>query len=266
MKKLIVLFFVALISIVTASAQDVITKKDGKKINAHVESIGDKDISYSTISLSGDKQFWLISISEVKSITFENGHVEDFSRGNTVYKAPEKETYKVAPQTYQSKPSTSTQSSKTSSTEEETINTMYFDASYVIPLMSNGSDYSKWGLDFGVGYQKPLSDIAFLSIPLVDIAFTFVNSKKYDVNVTNFYYTWPVQVGLGNDGMNVRFGGFIGGASSKVTSKTIGNSKDAAFIYGLKFNAKLFVDIGFELIWSAGSSSPAKMLTVGFRF
>lgn len=129
-----------------------------------------------------------------------------------------------------------------------------------IPILGQAKDYydSNWALLFGGDFDFGLGEgPAFLSVG-TDFILNWQrpkNSKESVFVMENFF---PVQVGVGGNGVNARAGGFLGWASSF--------SNDTAFVYGLKFNLQWYIDIGFVLVWTSGSSSPGKLLTIGIRF
>lgn len=76
MKKFIT-FFVLMLSVTFASAQDVIVKKDGSTIMSKVTEIGNTEIKYKKFSNQNGPTYSL-SISEIMAINYENGEKETF--------------------------------------------------------------------------------------------------------------------------------------------------------------------------------------------
>lgn len=81
MKKMI-LFMMLLASTLTASAQDVIVKKDGSTILSKVIEIGTAEIKYKKWNNQNGPNY-TISKSEVQAINYENGEKEAFSEVET---------------------------------------------------------------------------------------------------------------------------------------------------------------------------------------
>lgn len=140
---------------------------------------------------------------------------------------------------------------------------VYFHIAYAHPLLKKSvRDYfdSNWGLKFGVGVDfSPFESPLFLSFGN-DVFLNWYKIKGLDKTVCTMQDTFPLQLGYGKRGWNIRAGGALGfGMSFEEGSK-------AVFTYGLKFNIQLLVDIGFELIWSKDVKEASKLLTIGFRF
>lgn len=81
MKKVLI-FVVLLASTLTASAQDVIVKKDGSTILSKVIEIGTTEVKYKKWNNQNGPNY-TISKSEVQAINYENGEKETFSEVET---------------------------------------------------------------------------------------------------------------------------------------------------------------------------------------
>ncbi len=140
---------------------------------------------------------------------------------------------------------------------------LYYQIAYAHPLLKKTTRDlydSNWGLKFGVGVDYfPTNIPLFISFGN-EFNLNWSKLKGANKTVCGMENIFPLQLGFGKKGMNMRAGGALGYFMS-----FDGNSKPI-FIYGLKFNISFVVDIGCELLWMKGFDEPSKLLTIGFRF
>ncbi len=76
--KQFILLFLALLTGMSMSAQDIITKKDGTDIKVKVSEVGTNEIKYKSFS-NLDGPLYTISKSDVLMVTYENGERDVFN-------------------------------------------------------------------------------------------------------------------------------------------------------------------------------------------
>ena len=78
MNKSIIAFVLILGSCLTASAQSIITRKDGTDIQAKILKVTSSEIKYQKYS-NPDGPVFVMSKSDIRSVRYENGAREVFS-------------------------------------------------------------------------------------------------------------------------------------------------------------------------------------------
>ena len=84
MKRLTMILTAVLIGAFTASAQDIITKRDGQEIRARVTSVGTDTISYTLYDESNGVQYTIMK-GDVVLIKYENGRNEVIKHSSSQY-------------------------------------------------------------------------------------------------------------------------------------------------------------------------------------
>lgn len=87
MKKLLISTVLLLLAAYTAGADDIITKINGEQIRAKVMEIGDDSVKFKRMD-NPNGPVYVLNQSEIQSIEYENGVVEEYSKP-----APEPEVY-----------------------------------------------------------------------------------------------------------------------------------------------------------------------------
>ena len=87
MKKLALLTVLLLVAAVKANADDIITKTNGEQIKAKVLEVGDNTVKFMRLDNPNGPTYFL-NFSEIQSIAYENGFVENYSEP-----APEPQHY-----------------------------------------------------------------------------------------------------------------------------------------------------------------------------
>lgn len=85
MNKFIIAFVLILGSCLTASAQSIITRKDGTDIQAKILEVTSSEIKYQKYS-NPDGPVFVMSKSDIRSVRYENGAREVFSASGMRYK------------------------------------------------------------------------------------------------------------------------------------------------------------------------------------
>ncbi len=88
MKRVIFLLFFILLTGLSMSAQDIITKIDGTDIKAKVSEVGTNEIKYKSFS-NLDGPLYTISKSDVLMVTYENGKRDVFNKESIQNRVPE---------------------------------------------------------------------------------------------------------------------------------------------------------------------------------
>ena len=88
MKRVIFLLFFILLTGLSMSAQDIITKIDGTDIKAKVSEVGTNEIKYKSFS-NLDGPLYTISKSDVLMVTYENGERDVFNKESIQNSVPE---------------------------------------------------------------------------------------------------------------------------------------------------------------------------------
>ena len=103
MKKTLIVtfcFFITLLSHFTATAQDIIHRKNGKTLEAKVLEVGDTEIKYKLFT-QPDGPTYVMDATLVKKVVFANGAVHKFDDGGSInnteyYVGQNKNAYKVS--------------------------------------------------------------------------------------------------------------------------------------------------------------------------
>ena len=103
MKKTIftaISFFIVLFSTFTASAQDVIHRKNGKTLEVKIVEVGDVDVKYKLFT-QPDGATYVMDASLVKKIVFANGAIHKFEEGSSMenteyYAGQSKNLFKIS--------------------------------------------------------------------------------------------------------------------------------------------------------------------------
>jgi hypothetical protein len=81
MKKISIIFSAFLFSL-SSNAQDTITMKNGKVINAHIIEKSDSNIKYKTDSITYSHTTFIINLTNIRTIHYSNGDVDLLSSQN----------------------------------------------------------------------------------------------------------------------------------------------------------------------------------------